>query len=247
MPSSAWWTCRARLTCRRAASRASACRSTRRQPRTIRSTCAAVPARPTASSRASVSGVATRVRARTLAYDSPPRAKASPSRGSVARARATLTRSRAAPTSRPTRQASHPAQERKPVFHPPRASNSRIRVSRRAVAASRCADSSAISSPSRSSSATAGCVGTSAAGESIGMASPPSAGATLHHGFRALWERARQTISERGMIFSLRSPDRARVAPRRPLGRHLPRACGPGQVHVSETVKWKTSRRTAGR
>ena len=48
MPSSAWWMCRARLACRRAASRASACRSTRRQPRTIRSTCAAVPARPTA-------------------------------------------------------------------------------------------------------------------------------------------------------------------------------------------------------
>src|SRR5437879_11623889 len=31
----------------------------------------------------------------------------------------------------------------KPVFHPPRASNSRIKVKRRAVAASRCADSSA--------------------------------------------------------------------------------------------------------
>ncbi len=39
----------------------------RRQPRTIRSTCAAVPARPTASSRASGPGVATRVSARTLA------------------------------------------------------------------------------------------------------------------------------------------------------------------------------------
>ena len=50
----------------------------------MRSTCAAVPARPTASSRASVSGVATRVRARTLAYDSSPRASASASSGSVA-------------------------------------------------------------------------------------------------------------------------------------------------------------------
>jgi hypothetical protein len=42
----------------------------RSQPRTIRSTWAAVPDRPTASKRASVSGVATRVKARTLAYGS---------------------------------------------------------------------------------------------------------------------------------------------------------------------------------
>jgi hypothetical protein len=42
----------------------------------------------------------------------------------------------------------------KPVFQPPRASNSRISSRRRAVAASRCAASSAISSPSRSSAAT---------------------------------------------------------------------------------------------
>ena len=40
------------------------------------------------------------------------------------------------------------------VFQPLRESNSRMRSSRRAVAASRCADSSAISSPSRSSSPT---------------------------------------------------------------------------------------------
>ena len=42
----------------------------------MRSTCSAVPARPTASSRSSVSGVATRVSARTLEYDSSPRASA---------------------------------------------------------------------------------------------------------------------------------------------------------------------------
>src|SRR5438132_840247 len=47
--------------------RAPARRSTQRQLRTIRSTWAAVPARPTPSSRTSVSGVATRVSARTLA------------------------------------------------------------------------------------------------------------------------------------------------------------------------------------
>ena len=75
VPSSSWWTCRARLACCRLVSRASALRSMQRQPRTIRSTCAAVPPRPTPSSRASVSGVATRVRARTLAYDSSPRAR----------------------------------------------------------------------------------------------------------------------------------------------------------------------------
>jgi hypothetical protein len=53
--------------CRAIASFASACRSTCRHARTIFSTCAAVPHCPTASSRSSVSGVATRVNARTLA------------------------------------------------------------------------------------------------------------------------------------------------------------------------------------
>ena len=156
----------------------------RRQPRTMRSTCSAVPARPIASRRSSVSGVATRVSARTLAYDSSPCASAWASRGSVASARATRTFSRAAPRSRPTRQESHSAQERKPLFQPPRASNSRIRSSRRAVAASRCTDSSAISSPRRSSSRTS-------------MASPPSAGATLHRGFDATWKARRRAISRR--------------------------------------------------
>src|SRR5205823_11261645 len=44
---------------------------------------------------------------------------------------------------RPTRQDNHAAHERKPLFQPARASNSRMRSSKRAVAASRCADSSA--------------------------------------------------------------------------------------------------------
>ena len=55
----------------------------------MRSTWSAVPARPTANSRSSVSGVATRVRARTLAYESSPRARAWASSGSVPRARYT--------------------------------------------------------------------------------------------------------------------------------------------------------------
>src|SRR5881397_99852 len=108
-----------RVACRRALSFASACRSTRRQPRTIRSTWAAVPPRPTPSSRSSVSGVATRVRARTLAYESSPRARAWARSGSVPRARATRTFSRAAPRSSPTRQLSQAAQERNPVFQAP--------------------------------------------------------------------------------------------------------------------------------
>src|SRR5256886_6591911 len=62
-------------------------RSTRRQPRTMRSTCSAVPARPTASRRSSASGVATRVSARTFEYDSSPRASAWASNGKVPRAR----------------------------------------------------------------------------------------------------------------------------------------------------------------
>jgi hypothetical protein len=153
MPSPSGYTRRARLRWRRVVSCASALRSIRRQPRTIISTCSAVPARPTASSRSSVSGVATLVSARTFEYDSSPRARACASRGSDPNARATRTCSRAAPGSSPTRQDSHAAHERKPLPQPPRASNARMRSSSRAVAASRCTASSAISSPRRSSSA----------------------------------------------------------------------------------------------
>src|SRR2546430_6540623 len=56
--------------------RSPAIRPPRLQPRTMRSTCSAVPARPTLSSRSSVSGVATRVSARTFEYDSSPPASA---------------------------------------------------------------------------------------------------------------------------------------------------------------------------
>src|SRR5262249_51045768 len=54
----------------------------------MRSTCSAVPARPTARRRSSVSGVATRVSSRTLAYDNSPRASACDRSGSVPSARA---------------------------------------------------------------------------------------------------------------------------------------------------------------
>ena len=66
----------------------------------------------TANNRSSVSGVTTRVSARTLAYETSPQASAAAKRGSVPRARATRTRSRAAPGSSPTRQLSQAAHER---------------------------------------------------------------------------------------------------------------------------------------
>ena len=153
VPSSSWWTWSARLACWRLVSRASALRSMQRQPRTIRSTCAAVPPRPTPNSRASVSGVATRVRARTFAYDSSPRASAWASSGNVPRARATRTSSgraevEADPPAQPVSAGAEPVTPAAAGVEP------RMRSRRRAEAASRCADSSAISSPSRSSSTT---------------------------------------------------------------------------------------------
>ena len=73
-------------------------------------------------------------------------------------ARATRTRSRAEPGTSPIRHVSHSA-HRKPVFQPPRVSNSRMSARRRAVAASRWAESSAIWSPRRFSSAVRCAVG----------------------------------------------------------------------------------------
>ena len=66
IPSSSTQVCSTRLAWRHRSSAASAVRSTRRQARTTCSTCAAVPASATSSSVCSVSGVATRVTARTF-------------------------------------------------------------------------------------------------------------------------------------------------------------------------------------
>jgi hypothetical protein len=123
-----------------------------------------------ASSRASVSGVAIRVSARTLAYDTSPRPRAAAISGSSPTARATRTRSRAAPGSSPTFHPSHAAQEGKPLAQPCLASNSRISWSNRAVAASRWADSSAISSPSR---------WRSAGGQGAGCRNPSGVGISM--------------------------------------------------------------------
>jgi hypothetical protein len=226
----------------------------------MRSTCTALPLRPTLSRRASVSGVATRVRARTFEYESCPRANASVNLGSVARACATRTCSRAAPGDMPTRHASHSARERKPVFQPPRASNSRIRASNRAVAASRWADSSAISSPRRSSSWTLGGEGTkdgravtdSAAGDAIwvDIGGPPSARRhrgsdslralrTLHPGYRASGLRPEAAIGRKGIAARSSGAVRRAARPRRRAGNALFRGGGRLAGRCGRAVKHK--------
>ena len=153
------------------------------------------------------------------------------SRGRVPSARATRTRSRAAPGSSPTRHVSQPAQDRKPVFQPPRASNSRIRSSRRAVAASRCAASSAISSPRRSSSAaepTMGSeVGSMPTRDRCSSATPPCSSPTLHADFRAPVVPSERAITARSQFFGrcpaphasarMRAAGRASARDRRPV------------------------------
>ena len=69
--------------------------------------------------------MATRVIARTFAYEMTPRRIAALTRGSVASAFATRTFSREAPRSMPVRQCNQWAHERKPLFQPLRSSNSR--------------------------------------------------------------------------------------------------------------------------
>ena len=74
--------------------------------------------RPAPAARASVSGVATRVSARTLAYDSLPTFKAASMAGSLPSARATRTFSRAVAGSSPIRQASQCAHDTAPCSRP---------------------------------------------------------------------------------------------------------------------------------
>jgi len=89
------------------------------------------------------------------------RARGPPSAAVAIRAHAPRGRARARrPARARTRQESQWAHDRKPWPQPPRASNPRMRSRSRAVAASRCAASSAISSPRRSSSTMCGSVGT---------------------------------------------------------------------------------------
>ena len=179
------------------------------------------------------------MRARTLAYDSSPRARASARSGSVPRARATRTRSRAAPRSSPTRQESQAAQERKPVFHPPAGVElaDQGEQARGGGVEVRGQLGDLVAEPVEL--ATAGCVGTSTAGEWICMASPPSAGATLHPGFRAAGERPGRAISSRGMIFVPGPLNRPRVC----LGGHW---AGTGQGLAAQD-KFTSRRLSSGK
>ncbi len=74
-------------------------------------------------------------------------------------------------------------------------------------------------------------------GEWISMASPPSAGATLHPVFGATWERPGRAIPGRGMIFGPLPPGRASPAPGGPLGRHPPGVADRRPFHAGEAVK----------
>jgi len=105
--------------------------------RTIRSTWAAVPPRPRPA-------VAPRSQAWRRASEPGPCVREFPAREAWARSgsvpgRGPPARVPGPPRARPTRQLSQSAQERNPMFQPPRASKSRIRSRRRAPAASRCA------------------------------------------------------------------------------------------------------------
>ena len=181
-----------------------------RQPRTMRSTCsrgagAAHRQQPLLGLRRGHAGQRAHLGVRELAAGERLR---QPRQRRRARARPGRARG-PRPGRDPTRQVSQAAHERKPLFQPPRASNSRMRSSRRAVAASRCADSSAISSPSRSRSRS---------DEEFCMASPPSAAATLHPGFRATSETLRAAIATQSPFLTTPSPDsqQASMGPLRP-------------------------------
>ena len=120
--------------------------STPRYPRYSRSSCAPVARSAESNSLASFSGVATRVSARTFAYDSLAVRSDSSMAGSFPSARATRTFSRAVAGSHPRRHASQCAHEIAPCSCQPHASSKRLmHSSRRCAAASRCADSTAIS------------------------------------------------------------------------------------------------------
>ncbi len=99
------------------------------------------------------------------------------------------------------------------------ASNSRMRSSRCAVAASRWAESSAISSPSRSRSA----AGSSLAEMlSSDITNPPYAGATLHPSFGGAARGVRSAIVTRSRFFRAERPMRS-DAPLRNAGRGFAR------------------------
>ena len=148
IPSRSTKTERARLRCRTCSAVNSPSRDSCFHIRTLCSSLAADAVRANSRSFSSLAGVATRVIARTLAYDSRPLLRASAVRGRSSSARAARTRSRAGPILVPVRQASHSAQDPKSSFHPPRRSKSASSAIIRPSAALMLAARSAMRSPS---------------------------------------------------------------------------------------------------
>ena len=164
MPSPSTKTEKVRLRCRASSAVSSPSRDSFLNMRTVRSSFAAEPARANSSSFASLSGVATRVSARTLVYEMLPSLRASAVCGRFSSARAVRTRSRAGPILMPILQASHSAQEEKPSFQPPRRSKSAMRVIIRDSAALMRSARSAMRSPRRKSSSSPSLPGSEPAG-----------------------------------------------------------------------------------
>jgi hypothetical protein len=64
------------------------------------------------------------------------------------------------------------------------------------------------------------CGETSSVGDSVGMAWPPSTGATLHLDFRGAWEHPARAIRGQRVIFGQPPPERATMGPRAHPGWH---------------------------
>src|SRR5439155_19614288 len=101
---------------------------------------------------------------------------------------------------------------------------------------SRCTDSSAIWSPSRSSSGTRSGA-TVMTGECMSMA--VSLGATLHPTFRAAGDASRTALSRRAMVFAVVGLRGPLWNPRGPLGRRPEAAADARRALSDEAVKWK--------
>ncbi len=130
IPSSSGKTEKHRLLCRIRSARCSSNRLNVFHPLTNRSRLAAEPARAKSRSSASLSGVATRVIARTLLNDSSPLAIASEMSGKSSSARAALTFSFAVPRVMPVRHASHSAHDPNPSFSQSRCRSDPARAAR---------------------------------------------------------------------------------------------------------------------
>ena len=187
----------------------------------MRSMWAAVPARRIATRRASVSGVATRVRAPTLdtrasRWPGPPREAAASRAPGHPYALPGGADVEPYPPAQPLARSGIPCSTRP-------APELGMRASSRAVAASRWADSSAISSPSRSSWRWVGAWPARRMFE-IPWRVLPSAWTTLHPGFRDSGTRTERAISRRQMIFGRHPAERVPMGPGGARSPHVTKA-----------------------